>query len=147
MPAVLMVVALASSACAEEDPSSDYDPNAGLVSCAEHMCANEVNAIRKEVAALPGVARVLSIRYHPKQITDGPSVGGEILLTEGKTATDCKDLEEPLGRLAWQSEVAPLNGIELTCRLRDATEGTYVSATWVLDATAYRDKWGPRSTH
>jgi hypothetical protein len=143
--ALLPLVGLVLSACGGDDPNSDYDPNADMPSCAETRCVAETNALAKDIAEVSGVARVNELRYVPDQITDGPHIGGEVVLSAGNTRADCDALEGPFGRLLWESNVAPVDGLTVTCRAPGTDDAGYVSASWVLEPATFRDKWGPRT--
>jgi hypothetical protein len=145
--ALLTLSGLMLSACGSDDSDSSYDPNAGVPSCAESKCVAEVDELARRIAELPGVATVQELRYVPDQITDGPHVGGEIRIPRSERRTQCDSLEDRLAQLVWESEVAPVDGMRVACRVGNSDAGRTLGLSWTLDPLTYRDKWGPRTTH
>jgi hypothetical protein len=135
-------VVLLAGACGEDrvDASQADDD---LPDCSAEACEAEVAAYADEVAALP-VVRSVEMEYEARQITDGPSVSGEVRVTAG---TDCADLGDDLGRLLWQSDVAPANAVTLLCFRPGASGADYEFADYAFvleDAGELTARWGPR---
>lgn len=112
--------------------------------CSASECADEVAAYADAVAGLDGVERVRDVRYRGDQVTDEPSVTGEVQVAAG---TDCAALEDDAGRLLWVSQVSPVASVTLRCFLPGAAgaDYDYVSSSFQLeDRDELADRWGRR---
>ena len=118
-----------------------------LASCEASECAEEVAVLVAAIGELPGVVKVLEARYREKQITDGASVRGELLVEAG---VDCRSLEVSAAELGWRSAVSPLSSVSFGC----ATAGSepskrdagYLSTRVRPTSEAQLEDWGDRGT-
>ncbi|GAA3656592.1 hypothetical protein GCM10022237_15830 [Nocardioides ginsengisoli] len=123
------------------------DREAKVPSCEATDCTAEVAVLAKALTDLPGVVRVEKARYREKQITDGASVLGYVVVAAG---VDCDALEERAAELGWKSSVSPLSSLHLQCGA--AAVGGVEPARKNLFATvrptsqAQLKAWGDRGT-
>lgn len=123
------------------------DREGELASCEASGCAEEVAVLVAAIKELPGVVKVREARYREKQITDGASVRGELLV---ETGVDCRSLEESAAELGWRSAVSPLSSVSFGC----ATPGSdlakrdagYLSTRVRPTSEAQLEEWGDRGT-
>jgi hypothetical protein len=123
------------------------DREAKVPSCEASDCAAEVGALVTAVTELPGVVRVENARYRPKQITNGATVLGDVVVDAG---VDCDALEERVAELGWKSSVSPLSSVHFLCAA-PAVGGvvpprTHLSALVRPTSMAQLKAWGDRGT-
>jgi hypothetical protein len=141
--APLLAAVLLVGACSGDDTVDASRADDDLPDCSAEECAAEVAAYADEVAALP-LVRSVDLAYEPDQVTAEPSVSGEVTVTAG---TDCADLEDDLGRLLWQSQVAPASSVTLRCYQPGESGSDYEFAGFAFvlkDEAVLTDDWGPR---
>jgi len=121
-------------------------------SCQETDCAEEVAAFVEEVEALEQVGSVEDVSYaFDDRFLSGaniPTVVMQIRLTTTE-ADDCEALEATVGRLLWESRVAPVGGWAGTCLAR-GEQGPGQNVTYSFAAEQTREllveEWGQRPT-
>ena len=142
---------LALTACSQRpvDKLNDElaDRESRVPSCEQSDCAAEVAQLVAALRELPGVVSVGDARYRPKQITDGASVTGTIVVEPG---VECDSLEVRAAEIGWTSSVSPLSSVDFSCGTRGtdpAAETAGFLYTSVRPTSAAQLKaWGDRGT-
>jgi hypothetical protein len=141
IPGALALLALCV-ACTPPD-------RAGPPDCSETDCREQVDALVAEVESLEGVAAVEDVELAaegPLSSSASPVLDMTLRISSPDRA-DCADYEGRLGRLAWESEVAPLGGTKATCLPR-GTDGPGELISFAFASESVREQleqeWGPR---
>lgn len=139
-PTAVLVLAVLLAGCGSAEEK--YDPNAGLESCKSDDCEEQIADLQAQVEKLPEIESA-GLRYFPGKPALGPLVTGTVHLASADPAV-CEEIADGIGKLAWNSDVAPIDGIDLDCFPSKATNSEYLDVSWILEPESFRDSWGER---
>jgi hypothetical protein len=145
-PRLLLLAALLLSVFSTVSACSD--PGGGNGTRAEETagcgsCEREVARIRTELEALEGVSMVRRVELVPESPTNGSGVDIELRSSRASEG----DLASEAARIVWQSEVRPVEVVNISIRLTDGSMAQLLPYDFResgREHASYVEEWGER---